>query len=158
LEAVERIDLINRRFEFGVLLTAPHLELFQPLPRLLQGYVSLLDLAAEHLGRGTHSYHNMGKALFILYVKEQTGRPHENEVCTLLGAVHDDDDYDVTKHREWLTDHTELLSRVSGFVPIFSSPDPDALIRSAQNIAGSSAIPRTLLPAPETVQDQKSKN
>jgi hypothetical protein len=131
LKAAERIHEINGHFDFGVLLTTPHLKWFQPLPRLLQGYVSLLDCAAEHLGRGTHSYRNMGRAISILYVKQETGRAREDEVCTLLGAVQDDCDYDVTKHREWINDHKDLLRRTEPFVPIFASSNPDTLIESA---------------------------
>ena len=131
LKAADGIDKINRRFEFGVLLTTPHLVRFQLLPSRLRGYVSLLDLAAERLGRGAYFYQNMAKAILVSYVKHQTGRSHEPEVCTLLEAV--EGDYDVTKHREWSNDHRDLLDRVSPYVPIFASRDPGAVIEAAEN-------------------------
>ena len=63
LEAADHVDGINRRFEFDVLLTVPHLRMFWGIPRLLQGYVSLLDLAAKRLAGGAHFYRNLGKGI-----------------------------------------------------------------------------------------------
>jgi hypothetical protein len=130
MEAAESIDFINRRFEFGVLLTTPHLKLFQPLPRFLQGYVSLLDLAADRLRKGTHVYHNLGKAILILSVEHQTGRSYEPQVCTLIGALLGRP-YDVIEHRDWIRDHKDLLDHVKDFIPIFLSKDPVSLVRSS---------------------------
>ena len=129
VRAAWRIELINRRFEFGVLLTTPHLKMFQGLPGLLRGYVSLIDLAADRLGKGTHFCRNVGTSLLILWVKHQTGRSHEPQVCTLIGAALGRV-YDMTEHREWISDHKELLDRMKDFVPIFLSKDSDRLISS----------------------------
>ena len=120
----QSIDSVNRRFEFGILLTTPHLKIFQGLASLLLGYVSLLDLAAERLGKGAHYYHNLGRALLILSVKHQTGRSYEPQVCTLIGAALGRE-YDVIEHREWISDHKDLLDRVKKFIPILLSKDPD---------------------------------
>jgi hypothetical protein len=120
LEAAQHVDGINRRFEFGVLLTTPHLQMFQGIPRLLQGYVSLLDLAAERLAGGTHFYRNMGKGILTLYVKQQTGRFQDQEVSGLLAAV-GNNSYDAVNHRDWRKEHKELLDRLSVFIPLFHS-------------------------------------
>jgi hypothetical protein len=138
MRAATQIDSINRRFDFGVLLQVKHLHCFQGLPRLLQAYVSLLDLAAERLGRGAHFYRNLGKAILVQYVKRKTGRPLHRQVSALLAAVHDDDDYDVTKHQDWLKENAELLDRVFPLLPIFESKDPDLLLESLFRRAANS--------------------
>jgi len=121
LEAADRISDINRRFEFGILLTTPHLAMFQGVPSLLQGYVSLLELAAKRLGKGAHFYRNMGKGILALYVKQQTGRSHDNEVSALLLAVSHNYYYDVTNHRNWLIEQKKLLARLSPLIPLIYS-------------------------------------
>jgi hypothetical protein len=129
LKAADSIDAIERHVEFGLLLTTPHLGVFQGLPRLIQGYVSLLNLAAERLGRGTHFYRNLGTAIFILYVKHQTGRSLHEQVSALLAAARNDDDYDVMKHHEWMKEHKQLLDRVADFIGFFSCKDPKLLLK-----------------------------
>jgi hypothetical protein len=111
LKSADQINAINRRFEFGILLGTPHLRLFSPLPHLLQGYVSLLELAANRLCRGAHLYANMGKAVLTLYVKRRTGRFHDREVAALLAAVHGNN-YDESSQRSWRTEQKDLLSRL----------------------------------------------
>jgi hypothetical protein len=120
MEAADRIDRIDRRFEFGVLLTAPHLKMFQGIPSLLQGYVSLLDLAAKRLAGGTHFYRNMGKGILTLYVKQQTGQFRDEEVSGLLAAVYDNE-YGAINHRDWRSEHKDFLGRLSPFIPLFYS-------------------------------------
>ena len=120
LEAAGGIDRINRRFEFGVLLTTPHLLMFQGIPRLLQGYVSLLDLAAKRLAGGAHLYRNMGKGMLTLYIKQQTGRFRDKEVSGLLAAAYDNA-YDAINHRSWRKEQKELLTRLSPFISLFHS-------------------------------------
>jgi hypothetical protein len=121
LEAADRVDGINRRFEFGVLLTAPHLRMFQGIPRLLQGYVSLLDLAAKRLAGGAHLYRNVGKAILTLYVKQQTGGFRDEQVSALLAAVRDNDRYDAGSQRAWREEQKDLLARIAPLIPIFTS-------------------------------------
>jgi hypothetical protein len=141
LEAADRIDGINRRFEFGILLATPHLEMFQGIPRLLQGYVSLLDLAAKRLAGGAHFYRNMGKGILTLYVEQKTGRSHDDEVSALLAAVCDSDGYAVTNHRGWRKDHKAPLARLSRFIPIFTSDNVRSAIENSFNDTKSRHFP-----------------
>jgi hypothetical protein len=127
LEAADRIDGINRHFEFGILLTAHDLQMFQGIPSLLQGYVSLLDLAAKRLAGGAHFYRNMGKAILTLYVKQETGRFHDPEVAELLAAVKGSDNYEARGHIKWREEQKKLLSNLSPVIPIFTS----GLVRDA---------------------------
>jgi len=121
LEAADRIDGINRRFEFGVLLTVPHLRMFWGIPGLLQGYVSLLDLAAKRLAGGAHFYRNLGKGILTLYVKQQTGRFRDEQVSALLAAVRDNDKYDAGNQRDWREEQKDLLARIAPLIPVFTS-------------------------------------
>jgi hypothetical protein len=136
LKAADRIDDINRRFEFGVLLTTPHLQLFQGLPDWIRGYVSLLELAAKQLGRGAHFYRNMGKAILTLYVEQKTGRVHDEQVSALFAAV-TDSEYSARNHVDWREEHKELLSSLSRLIPIFALSS----VRSAIKCLASSAAP-----------------
>ena len=120
LKASDRIDGINGRFEFGVLLTTSHLQMFQGIPSFLHGYVSLLDLAAKRLARGAHFYRNLGKGILTLYVKQQTGRFRDEEVSGLLAAVYDNE-YGVINHRDWRNEQKEFFARLSPFIPLFHS-------------------------------------
>jgi hypothetical protein len=121
LEAADRVDGINRRFEFGVLLTVPHLQMFQGIPSLLRGYVSLLDLSAERLAGGTHFYRNVGTGILTLYVKQQMGRFRDELVSALLAAVRDNDSYDAVSQGAWRREQKDMLARIAPLIPIFTS-------------------------------------
>lgn len=121
LVASDHIDGINLRFEFGILLTTPHLEMFQGIPRLLRGYVSLLDLSAKRLAGGAHFYRNMGKGILTMYVKQQTGGFRDELVSALLAAVRDNDRYDALSQRDWRAEQKDLLARIAPLIPIFTS-------------------------------------
>lgn len=144
LKAAAHVDGINRRFEFGVLLTAPHLKLFQGLPNLIRGYISLLDLAGKQLGRGTYSYRNIAKAILTLYVKQQTGGFRDKKVSALLAAANDSDRVDARSHQAWREEQKDLLDRLSPFIPIYTSDSAHAAVCSL--LEGKN--PRTSLPPP----------
>jgi hypothetical protein len=120
LRTADDVENVRRHFEFGILLTTPHLQLFQGLPELIRGYVSLLKLASEKLGRGTHLYRNLGTAILTLYVKHQTGRFHDEQVSALLAAVRDNR-YNTDSHRQWREDQKDLLACIDRLIPIFTS-------------------------------------
>ncbi len=129
-QSADSVDGINRRFEFGVLLTAPNLTFLQALPNLLRGYVSLLDLAAERLGRGAHQYHNVGKGILTLFVKSRTGQYYDAEVSAILGAVCNKEGYSAANHSDWREEHKDLLDRLSPFIEIFASESVRAKVEA----------------------------
>ena len=120
LKTAEDVEETNRRFEFGVLLTTSHLQLFQGLPGLVRAYVSLLDLAADKLGRGTKYYRNLGTAILTLYVKQQTGQFHDEHISALVAAIRDNK-YGPDSQQTWRKDHSKLLADLQPLLPIFTS-------------------------------------
>ena len=131
LRAADDIESLNHRFEFGILLTTRHLEMFQGLPDLIRGYVSLLELGAEKLGRGAHFYRNLGKAILTSYVKRVTGHFRDQQVSALLDAVSDTDGYGAVNQRDWRQEHRDLLATISPLVPIFTS---DSVRKAIENL------------------------
>jgi hypothetical protein len=130
LRAADDVEDIRRRFEFGILLTSRHLQVFQGLPELIRGYVSLLKLASEKLGRGTHLYRNLGMAILTLYVRQQTGRFHDEQVSALLAAARDNDRYDAGNQRAWRQEQKDLLASIDRLVPIFTSESVQSAINN----------------------------
>lgn len=115
----DQIGKLNHEWPFGLLLCAPHLELFQPLPRLLKGYVSLLELASAQFGYGQHLYRNIAKALLTAYVKHKTHRFCDERLARLIATVTDSVTYDAQSHRDWRNQYAGLIASLS--------PSPDSM-------------------------------
>jgi hypothetical protein len=110
LDTATEIEGINHRFDFGILLHTPHLKFFQPLPGLLRGYVSLLTLASEQIGRGTHVYHNFAKASLIAHVRQRTSRYYDGPLSRLIAAVSGQGaSYGEVEHHNWRNQHSNLI-------------------------------------------------
>ena len=108
LGSADAIERINAHFQFGILLCAPHLKYFYPLPRLLRGYVSLLELTADRLGRGTDAYHNFAKAALIAHVHQSTRKYFDGPVSQLIAVV--TGPYSEDTHRQWRKQHRHLFA------------------------------------------------
>jgi hypothetical protein len=110
-----RIELVNHKFEFGVLLaTSKQLFPLWHLQRLVRAYAALLQDAARHFAGGSHIYHNVAKARLTTYVLHKTGDYHDKEVAALISSVSEDAKfhYDDTAHRMWRKKHYQRLRMI----------------------------------------------
>jgi hypothetical protein len=113
-----QVEKVNRRFEFGILMSVEHLWPLLSLQRFLRLYSKLLQDGARHFGRGSDGYHNIAKGRLTTYVRIQTGKFHDKEVAALISAVSGNEKYDETSHRRWRGKHYERLKTVDPYVCI----------------------------------------
>jgi hypothetical protein len=118
-----KVERVNRKFEFGVLLLAEPINALQRLPDFLRVYAKLLQDGARHFGRRSDVYHNIAKARLTAYVKFRSGRFHDKEIAALISAV-SGNVYDETDHRTWRRKHYRRLMLVdaSVFIPPRMAP------------------------------------
>jgi hypothetical protein len=107
------MEEINHQSEFSRLLHTPRLNFLSAVPALLRDYVSLLDVAAEKFGHGTHVYHNYAKAALIAHVQERTGRQCDKEVSGLIAILTKNLNYGEATHRDWRSHNSHLITAIA---------------------------------------------
>jgi hypothetical protein len=117
-DVAAQAERVNRKFEFGILLSAEPLTPLQALPGFLRVYAKLLQDGARYFGRRSDIYHNIAKARLTAYVKFQSGHFHDKELAALISSV-SGNEYDETDHKTWRHKHYERLKLVdpSLFLP-----------------------------------------
>jgi len=77
------------------------------LPEQLRVYANLLDSVREERGPDHPIGRNTWKAWVVAIVTQDTKRPHDREVSSLIAAILDDSKYSESAHREWRLKHKD---------------------------------------------------
>jgi hypothetical protein len=92
------------------------------LPQRLRVYADNLDWARQFYGPKRAVHRNAWKAYLIALVLERTGKPHDAEVCALVGAVLErawraEGASDAEAHKRWRSSHGPLIGQMRKTLP-----------------------------------------
>jgi len=84
------------------------------LSERLREYVSLLDYGRKLFGPKRKISAHAWKALIVAHVIEDTKRPHDLEVSSLIAAVLDDPKYSEKAHQAWRLKYSDTIEKMVG--------------------------------------------
>ena len=84
------------------------------LSERLREYAVGLDLLRVTYGPGPAIRRHAWKAWIVARVMEDTKRPHDREVASLIAAVSGEAEYSEKAHQAWRRDHRELIEKMHG--------------------------------------------
>lgn len=79
------------------------------LPERLRDYASKLDFLRSVFGPKHKRRRHAWKAWIVAIVTEDTKKPHDPEVSSLIGAVLDESKYSEKAHQAWRLEHSDLI-------------------------------------------------
>lgn len=79
------------------------------LPERLRQYANLLDHRRKVFGPKRKIRTHTWKAWIVAHVMEDTKKPHDHEVASLLAAVLDDPEYSDKAHQAWRLKNTDII-------------------------------------------------
>ena len=87
------------------------------LPTDLRALADAIESAAPQQSGRTHPQRDRSKALFVAYVEEATGHPHDQEVSALISGALDNPDYSTQTHKDWRQKHQAAINSQRHLVP-----------------------------------------
>jgi hypothetical protein len=79
------------------------------LAQRLREYADMLDWLRHVFGPERNIRRHTWKGWIVAIVMEDTKRPHDREVSSLIAAVLDDSRYSESAHRAWRSKHTDVV-------------------------------------------------
>ena len=121
IEQIEHCANVISRLNRSDLLYRLSMELHDPrfstihqtptLPDQLRDYAKALKSLPRAFGPKHNITKNVWKAQVVALVMDDTGKPHDLEVSSLIIAILNDPKYSQTAHKQWRQTHSEVIAR-----------------------------------------------
>lgn len=110
-ELIYRLSIEHRKPWFVGLHESP------TLPERLREYATQLDSLRGVYGPKLKVRQHAWKAWVVAMVTEETRKPHDREVSSLIAAVLDDSKYTERAHQAWRLKHSDLIEMMKEKLP-----------------------------------------